>query len=42
MNGSAQARRLVAGVVRARADRYLYHYAFWMIIGLAVLLGWLR
>jgi NADH-quinone oxidoreductase subunit L len=28
------------GLVRHIQSGYLYSYAFWMIIGLAVLIGW--
>ena len=30
----------LAGVTRQLQSGFLYSYAFWMIIGLAVLLGW--
>ncbi len=30
----------LAGVTRQLQTGFLYTYAFWMIIGLAVLLGW--
>jgi NADH-quinone oxidoreductase subunit L len=41
VNGSARAVGWLAGVVRRVQSGYLYHYAFAMIIGLAVMLGWL-
>jgi NADH-quinone oxidoreductase subunit L len=41
VNGSARAVGLVAAVVRHVQSGYLYHYAFAMIIGLSLLLGWL-
>jgi NADH-quinone oxidoreductase subunit L len=41
VNGSARAVGALAAVVRHVQSGYLYHYAFAMIIGLAVLLGWL-
>ena len=31
----------LSGVVRRLQTGYLYHYAFAMFIGLAVMLGWL-
>ena len=39
VNGSASAIGRLGGVVRLIQSGYLYSYAFWMIIGLAVLLG---
>jgi NADH-quinone oxidoreductase subunit L len=41
VNGSARAVGLISTVVRNVQSGYLYHYAFAMIIGLAVMLGWL-
>jgi NADH-quinone oxidoreductase subunit L len=41
VNGSARAVAAVASVVRQAQSGYLYHYAFAMIIGLSLLLGWL-
>lgn len=41
VNGSAWVVGFGSGVVRRLQTGYLYHYAFAMIIGLAVLLGWL-
>ena len=41
INGSARGVRYLAGVVRTLQTGYLYHYAFAMIIGLTVILGWL-
>ena len=41
VNGSARAVAAVASVVRHVQSGYLYHYAFAMIIGLSLLLGWL-
>ena len=41
INGSARGVRYVAGVVRTLQTGYLYHYAFAMIIGLTLILGWL-
>jgi NADH-quinone oxidoreductase subunit L len=41
VNGSARAIGALAAVVRNVQSGYLYHYAFAMIIGLSVLLGWL-
>jgi NADH-quinone oxidoreductase subunit L len=40
VNGSAATVRWFGGIVRRVQNGYLYAYAFWMIIGLAVLLGW--
>ena len=40
VNGSASLVGRLGGVVRLIQTGYLYSYAFWMIIGLAVLLGW--
>jgi NADH-quinone oxidoreductase subunit L len=41
VNGSARTVGLVASVARGLQSGYLYHYAFAMIVGLAVLVGWL-
>jgi NADH-quinone oxidoreductase subunit L len=40
VNGSAAAVGWFGSVVRRVQSGYLYSYAFWMMIGLAVLLGW--
>ena len=40
VNGSAMTVGWLAGVVRRVQTGYLYSYAFWMVIGLALLLGW--
>jgi NADH-quinone oxidoreductase subunit L len=40
INGSASAVGRLAGVVRRVQSGYLYSYAFWMIVGLVLLLGW--
>ena len=40
VNGSAWSVKGVAGLVRRVQTGFLYTYAFWMVIGLAVLLGW--
>jgi NADH-quinone oxidoreductase subunit L len=40
VNGSAKVVGWVAGMVRHVQTGYLYHYAFSMIIGLLLLLGW--
>jgi NADH-quinone oxidoreductase subunit L len=40
VNGSARVVGWTAGMVRRVQTGYLYHYAFAMIIGLALLLGW--
>ena len=41
VNGSARLVARVSGVLRHLQSGYLYHYAFAMIIGLAVTVGWL-
>jgi NADH-quinone oxidoreductase subunit L len=41
VNGSARLVDWLSGVVRRLQSGYLYHYAFGMFIGLAVMLGWL-
>ena len=41
VNGSARLVGWCAGVVRQLQSGYLYHYAFGMFIGLAVMLAWL-
>jgi NADH-quinone oxidoreductase subunit L len=41
VNGTARAVAALAVVVRRVQSGYLYHYAFAMIIGLSLLLGWL-
>ncbi|MGH8294443.1 MAG: NADH-quinone oxidoreductase subunit L [Steroidobacteraceae bacterium] len=40
VNGSAASIGWLGGVVRKVQSGYLYSYAFWMVIGLACLLGW--
>jgi NADH-quinone oxidoreductase subunit L len=40
INGSANLVGWTAGVVRRVQSGFLYSYAFWMMIGLAVMLGW--
>jgi NADH-quinone oxidoreductase subunit L len=40
VNGSAEGVGWVGSVVRRVQSGYLYSYAFWMMIGLALLLGW--
>ncbi len=40
VNGSAATVGWVGSIVRKVQSGYLYSYAFWMVIGLAVLLGW--
>jgi NADH-quinone oxidoreductase subunit L len=40
VDGSARTVGFVAGVVRRVQSGFLYSYAFWMVIGLAVMLGW--
>jgi NADH-quinone oxidoreductase subunit L len=41
VNGSAKAVGVVAVLTRGLQSGYLYHYAFAMIVGLALLVGWL-
>jgi NADH-quinone oxidoreductase subunit L len=40
VNGSAHTMGWFGSVIRRVQNGYLYSYAFWMMIGLAVLLGW--
>jgi NADH-quinone oxidoreductase subunit L len=40
VNGTAKSMGYFGGKLRAVQSGYLYSYAFWMIIGLALLLGW--
>jgi NADH-quinone oxidoreductase subunit L len=40
VNGSASLLGRLGGVLRHIQSGYLYSYAFWMIIGLAALLGY--
>jgi NADH-quinone oxidoreductase subunit L len=40
VNGSAHTVGWLGGLLRKVQSGYLYSYAFWMVIGLAVLLGW--
>jgi NADH-quinone oxidoreductase subunit L len=40
VDGSANTIGFVAGIVRRVQSGFLYSYAFWMVIGLAVMLGW--
>jgi NADH-quinone oxidoreductase subunit L len=40
VNGTAATVGWFGGIVRRVQSGYLYSYAFWMVIGLAVLLGW--
>jgi NADH-quinone oxidoreductase subunit L len=41
VNGTAKGAYWFAGILRRGQSGYLYHYAFAMIIGLCLLLGWL-
>ncbi len=41
VNGSARLVQRASGIARQLQSGYLYHYAFAMIIGLAILVGWL-
>jgi NADH-quinone oxidoreductase subunit L len=40
VDGSAHTLGRCGGLLRRAQSGYLYSYAFWMMIGLAVLLGW--
>jgi NADH-quinone oxidoreductase subunit L len=40
VNGSANTVGFLAGVIRRVQSGFLYSYAFWMVIGLAAMLGW--
>jgi NADH-quinone oxidoreductase subunit L len=40
VDGSANSVGVIAGLVRRVQSGFLYSYAFWMVIGLAVMLGW--
>jgi NADH-quinone oxidoreductase subunit L len=40
VNGSAATVGWIGSIVRRVQSGYLYSYAFWMVIGLAVMLGW--
>ncbi len=40
VDGSAKSIGFIASVVRRVQSGFLYSYAFWMVIGLAVMLGW--
>jgi NADH-quinone oxidoreductase subunit L len=40
VNGTARTASGVGGLLRRVQSGYLYSYAFWMVIGLALLLGW--
>ena len=40
VNGSANTVGFIAGIVRRVQSGFLYSYAFWMVIGLAAMLGW--
>jgi NADH-quinone oxidoreductase subunit L len=40
VNGTAEGVNWFGGVLRLVQNGYLYSYAFWMMIGLALLLGW--
>jgi NADH-quinone oxidoreductase subunit L len=41
VDGTANGVARIAGVMRRLQTGYLYHYAFAMVIGLVVLVGWL-
>ena len=40
VDGSANTIGFISGIVRRVQSGFLYSYAFWMVIGLAVMLGW--
>ena len=40
VNGSAATVGWLSGIARRVQTGFLYTYAFWMVIGLAALLGW--
>ena len=40
VNGTAEAVGRVALVARGLQSGFLYSYAFWMVVGLVLLLGW--
>jgi NADH-quinone oxidoreductase subunit L len=40
VDGSAKSIGFIASIVRRVQSGFLYSYAFWMVIGLAVMLGW--
>jgi NADH-quinone oxidoreductase subunit L len=40
VDGSANAIGIISSIVRRVQSGFLYSYAFWMVIGLAVMLGW--
>jgi NADH-quinone oxidoreductase subunit L len=40
VNGSAATVSWFGSIVRRLQSGYLYVYAFWMVIGLAAMLGW--
>ena len=40
VDGSAKTIGFFAGVVRRVQSGFVYCYAFWMVVGLAVMLGW--
>jgi len=40
VDGSAHTVGFISGIVRRVQSGFLYSYAFWMVIGLAVMLGW--
>ena len=41
VNGSARAVGWFSGILRHLQSGYLYHYAFAMFVGLALLVGWM-
>ena len=41
VNGSARTVGMLSSIVRQMQSGYLYHYAFTMIIALALIIGWL-
>ena len=39
VNGSARVVQFFSGVIRSIQSGYLYHYAFVMVVGLAIIIG---
>ena len=41
VNGTARVVQFFSGIMRSAQSGYLYHYAFTMVVGLAIIIGWL-
>ena len=41
VNGTARVVQFFSGIMRSVQSGYLYHYAFTMVVGLAIIIGWL-